>query len=86
MTPEVRAFVVRSFCRQMTAVEVAYCANNLFDVHGSPIDAAAVRKIWNAERGSNTVIRQLEEQFGERPARGFDPCEHTRLAEQLVVV
>lgn len=86
MTPEARAFIVKCFCRPMTSVEVAYCANNLFDLGGIKMTADAVRKIWNEERQTNTAIQQIEDQFGERPVKGFPQNDHMRMAENLVAV
>jgi hypothetical protein len=86
MTPEARSFIVKCFCRPMTSVEVSYCANNLFDLGDIKLTADAVRKIWNEERESNPVIRQIEEEFGERPIRGFPQNDHMRMAESLVAV
>ena len=86
MTPEARTYIIKCFCRPMTSVEVAYCTNNLFDLGDVKITADTVRKIWNEERRTNTIIRQLEDQFGERPVRGFWANDHVRMAERLVAV
>lgn len=84
MTPEARRFILKCFCRPLTAVEVACLVNRLVLRTDPIVSAADVRRVWNAERETNPVMRGLEDQFGERPVRGFAQCEHTRLAEGLV--
>lgn len=86
MTPEARSFIVKCFCRPMTSVEVSYCVNTLFDLPGPKITADQVRRIWDKERETNPAIQQLEDQFGERPVRGFPANDHMRMAENLVAV
>ena len=83
MTPEARTFILKCFCRQMSAVEVATIVNSLHRCE-HVISAAQIRRIWNDEIENNVVMRQLVDRFGERPPRGYAACEHTRLAEDLV--
>lgn len=85
MTPEARAFIIKQFCRQVSAVDVAYLANSLFTLEWK-VTAEAVQNIWREERETNVVLRELESKLGERPVKGFVPCEHARLAERLAAV
>ena len=85
MTPEARAFIVKCFFGKVTAYEVAWMVNDLFDLAGHKVTASAVRDVWEAERDTNIVIRQFEERNGERPMRGYLQSDHTRMAERLVV-
>jgi len=50
------------------------------------INSARVHRIWNEERKTNTAIQKLEEQFGDRPMKGFPANDHMRMAENLVAV
>jgi hypothetical protein len=86
MTPEARSFIIKCFCRPVTAAEVSYCVNKLFDLNGDTINSARVHRIWNEERKTNTAIQKLEEQFGDRPMKGFPANDHMRMAENLVAV
>lgn len=83
MTPEARTFILKCFCRQVSAVEAAYCVNRMFDLEAT-ICAADVSRMWDEHRETHPAMRALEDKFGERPPRGFAQCEHTRLAEELV--
>lgn len=86
MTPEARAFIVKCFFGKVSAFEVAWMVNDLFDLHGEKVSAPEVRKIWDGERETNAVIRQFEERFGHRPVNGFRQDDHARVAERLVTI
>ena len=84
MTPEARTFILKCFCGQVSAVEVALAVNKSSYRAGDKITAAQVRDLWEAECETNSVLRQLVDRFGERPVRGYARCEHVIVAEGLV--
>lgn len=86
MTKEARTFILKCFCKPLSAVETAYLVNRIAPRGQPVISAAEIRRIWRTEAETNIVLRNLEDMFGERPARGYAACEHTRLAEGLVAV
>lgn len=83
MTPAARAFIVRCFCRNCSAGQTAYCVNEMFKLDHK-VTTETVNRIWDQERSCNVVIRDLEAKLGERPRKGYVPCEHARMAEGLV--
>ena len=84
MTPEARTFILKCFCGQVSAVEVADVVNKTTLKSRDNVTAAQVREIWSEASETNPVFRELVDRFGERPVRGYARCEHVIVAEGLV--
>lgn len=84
MTPEARTFILKCFCGQVSAVEVAQVVNKTMPKVKGKVTPDQVRAMWEEAAETHPIIRALVDQLGERPPRGYAACEHTRLAEELV--